>query len=72
MRKESTLKIFPLFAVTSSHIEYKDLQSVSSYFETFRCFTNFPFTKSETMGDYYLKSCLTSLPNDLRLRILGN
>ena len=31
-----------------------DLQSVSKYFETFRCFTKFSFHQNEKMCDYYL------------------
>ena len=33
-----------------------ELQSVSQYFETFWCFTNFPLTASETKQDYYLQT----------------
>ena len=38
----------------------------------FNVLTSFPFTTSETMRDYYLYELPHKLPNDLRLRILGN
>ena len=42
----------------------------------FDVLTNFPFTKSETMCDYYSKHGICELPyelpNKLKLRILGN
>ena len=41
----------------------------------FAVLPNFPFTTSETMGDYYKDGMYElphELPNDLRLRILGN
>ena len=37
-------------------IFHANLQSVSQYFETFDVLPNFPFTTSETMGDYYLET----------------
>ena len=47
-------------------IFHANLQSVSQYFETFDVLPNFPFTTSETMGDYYLETWYIRVAEQLK------
>ena len=55
------------------HLKYNQFQNILRVFDVL---SNFLFTTSETMDDYYFKHGMYelphALPNDLRLRTLGN